>query len=801
MLGLVVLGAAAFVACLPWLAERALVAALEARGLERVDLRIERLGLAGARVADVRLGRGPALAVGAISADYRPLQLVRGRIAGLRVEAPELVVRLSQGALSLGELDVLRGAGAGDASGGGLPVAIDRVVVDAARVRVLTDRGVFQVAARGSGSLPGAGLPELAIRAEVAEEGGALQGSLELALVAGGALRGTAALRDPEAVLLELLLPPEDPLAGAAPLVLDLGLEGAVDGAERLRLDALRLGLQPLAWAGGRLDALALSLAGDGTREAFRGVLQLDARLDGQLRPELSLRQARLALGGDLEIAGRSLSLSLDDCLLLEAASAELPGGVRLRSPRLCLTGAEQALGADLTDPAAWSARLDLALAATALDLSLASGAAEPLRVHGTAPEVRVTGRFSPGRVALELEPSGGRLEVPGGVELETFSGRGELALAGEGPAYRAALRARRVRAKSAEGWLSPLQLGVDLDGGSEALEFSVRLSRPGGGLSLAARGEHRLADATGRAEVTLAPVVFVEGGLQPVDLAPRLRDQVESVSGAVAADARLAWSEAGLVSSGGLELRDLSLVSSYAAVFGAAGRIELDSLWPPSTPPGQEITFERLETGLPLTEGRIEFSVGADRRLSVARAEGGLAGGRLRAEGVLDFDRAEQDLRFRVRRVALASLVALAAVPDLEVSGVLGGEIPLEASGSRVRIRRARLAATPIGGSIRYRPEVPPPALASAGEAGDLVLRALRDFRYETLRLGLDGDVEEGVEAVLELRGSNPAVENGRPIELTVNLSGAVGEILRGMLLPSRVADRVRDRVLERGR
>ena len=96
------------------------------------------------------------------------------------------------------------------------------------------------------------------------------------------------------------------------------------------------------------------------------------------------------------------------------------------------------------------------------------------------------------------------------------------------------------------------------------------------------------------------------------------------------------------------------------------------------------------------------------------------------------------------------------------------------------------------------------PPATAEAGVA--LLLQALRDFRYESLSMTLNGETGGETEIGLRISGANPELYDGYPIALNVNVSGELYDLLRQGLAAGRYArqaeeyyrDRVQDQALD---
>jgi hypothetical protein len=138
--------------------------------------------------------------------------------------------------------------------------------------------------------------------------------------------------------------------------------------------------------------------------------------------------------------------------------------------------------------------------------------------------------------------------------------------------------------------------------------------------------------------------------------------------------------------------------------------------------------------------------------------------------------------------------------VEDLSGEGSLSGTLPVPLSGAEVVIKGGELKAEGPGG-LRYRPGETPEALQAGGEGVDLLLQALENFRYETLRLTIDGRTDAEMDVGLHIAGANPELYDGYPIEFNLNLEGALANVLRSGLAGYQIPDRIRERMQGFGR
>jgi hypothetical protein len=242
--------------------------------------------------------------------------------------------------------------------------------------------------------------------------------------------------------------------------------------------------------------------------------------------------------------------------------------------------------------------------------------------------------------------------------------------------------------------------------------------------------------------------------------------------------------------------LRGVGFESPLARVSGLNGTIALRG--PPfHTPKGQLLSVALVDPGLPLTDGLVDFQLREDGSLAVRRAEWHWAGGTLgTGDLLLDPRAADRRAVLALRGVDLALLLAQLKLPGLEGSGRIEGDLPLALHGEAIEVRGGALHAAP-GGTIRYRPSGSTQAFA-ASRPNDLGLAfsALSDFRYEALEAHLDGDLRGAMRIGVHLRGANPAFQDGRPIELNLNLDARLADLVRAGLESYRVPQVIEERL-----
>ncbi|MET4000720.1 YdbH domain-containing protein [Marinobacterium sp. MBR-109] len=157
-------------------------------------------------------------------------------------------------------------------------------------------------------------------------------------------------------------------------------------------------------------------------------------------------------------------------------------------------------------------------------------------------------------------------------------------------------------------------------------------------------------------------------------------------------------------------------------------------------------------------------------------------------------FDPLKPDLetRLAVSAFDLSRILELYPQEGLYGSGVLGGELPIRINGNEISIHNGHLRSGAEGGVIRYQP-TPEVALMGQQNPGvQLALRALTDLRFELLDLKLDYQPNGDADMRARLKGYNPGWQQGRPVDLNLNIEENLLALLRTLQLTGRVTDSI---------
>lgn len=216
------------------------------------------------------------------------------------------------------------------------------------------------------------------------------------------------------------------------------------------------------------------------------------------------------------------------------------------------------------------------------------------------------------------------------------------------------------------------------------------------------------------------------------------------------------------------------------------------------------QVKVASLNPGVPLgplsLQGHYKASLAAPLagRVDWQQAELGLFKGRAwLPAGAVDLSALSQGLTLKLDGLALEAILAAYPAEGLSGNGIIDGNLPLGLHDGKLVIRNGEVAARQPG-VLQFRsPKIQ--SLGQSNPAMQLVATAIDDFRYDKLSSRVDYDESGKLLLALSLSGRNPALEQGRPINLNVNLEENVPKLLTSLQLSDRVSDTIRKRVQDR--
>lgn len=478
-----------------------------------------------------------------------------------------------------------------------------------------------------------------------------------------------------------------------------------------------------------RTEATLSGPIGDGRVEAL--TLPIAVLWDGRQRLVVNTACAplafrRLAVSG-LVLDPARIRLCPIDGALVRVNGGVIRGGARIAAARLGgrlgttpltleATGSTVRLGDRDFAIEGLAARVGSPERLTRLDFATLSGRLAGSALAGTF----VGGGGQIGNVPLVLSAADGRWELTGG----------RLSVDG----------ALMVADAAAEARFRPLRAqGVVLTLVDGRIATTGRLVTPDTGVPVAEVGiQHALSSGTGEATLTVPGVTFGDG-FQPDQLTRLTFGVIADVKGTVTGEGRIAWTSAGVRSTGVFRTAGTDLAAAFGPVSGIKGEIRFKDLLSLESEPGQVATITSVNPGIAVTDGVIRYQTYADSRVLVESGRWPFAGGALTLDPtLLDFSApGARRMTFRVDGAGAGAFLQQFSFQNISATGIFDGTLPMIFDEQGGRIENGTLTVRPGGGTLAYVGEL---SQKDLGVWANLAFQALKSLRYRNLSIVMNG-------------------------------------------------------------
>ncbi|MEO8177148.1 MAG: YdbH domain-containing protein [Sphingomicrobium sp.] len=267
-------------------------------------------------------------------------------------------------------------------------------------------------------------------------------------------------------------------------------------------------------------------------------------------------------------------------------------------------------------------------------------------------------------------------------------------------------------------------------------------LNHPGSGTRVTdVTIEHRLANGAGHAQLDVPGIRFGES-IQPEELTRLTEGVIALVQGTVTGRGRIDWSGTGKVSSSGeFSTAGIDFAAPFGPVTSLATTIRFSDLLALETEPGQTATVQSINPGILVGNGVIHYQLLPNQLVKVERGEWPFMGGRLiLRETVLNFGKpTAKRLTFEVVGFDAKVFVDTLGFKEIGATGVFDGVLPMIFDENGGRIVGGRLDSRDPGGVLAYNGVV---NRANLGTMGNIAFDALKNLRFKSMIVRLDGDL-----------------------------------------------------------
>lgn len=216
------------------------------------------------------------------------------------------------------------------------------------------------------------------------------------------------------------------------------------------------------------------------------------------------------------------------------------------------------------------------------------------------------------------------------------------------------------------------------------------------------------------------------------------------------------------------------------------------------------KLTVGELDPGVPIQQLTLlesSYSGFLDRLLEGTATWQSIRGQLLGGEFTLHANRIRLDtdnrLQLQLSGIQLQEALAQYPAEGLNGQAIIDGTLPLLVSAQGVFVEQGQLQARQPG-TLQFQSEQIR-AMGRSNPGMQLVAEALEDFHFNVLSSKLDYEPSGKLLFNIRLEGKNPAVENGRPIHLNLNLEEDLPALLASIQLGNHVSETIQERIRQR--
>ncbi len=264
---------------------------------------------------------------------------------------------------------------------------------------------------------------------------------------------------------------------------------------------------------------------------------------------------------------------------------------------------------------------------------------------------------------------------------------------------------------------------------------------------------QHNLDNGNGNAVLDVPGITFGPG-LQPEELTRLSEGVVALVMGRLSGQGQINWTGSGdVTSTGEFTAHGMDLAASFGPVTGLTGTIRFTDLLGLQTAPGQMVNLASVNAGILVENGVIRYQLLPDNLVKIERGEWPFMGGQLiLQETILNFGRpSPKRLTFEVVGLDAKTFVDSMGFKEISATGTFDGVLPMIFDDEGGRIVGGRLDSREGGGTLAYNGVVNE---ADLGMMGSLAFDALRDLKFRSMIIRLDGYLDGEFATRLAIQG-----------------------------------------------
>ncbi len=157
---------------------------------------------------------------------------------------------------------------------------------------------------------------------------------------------------------------------------------------------------------------------------------------------------------------------------------------------------------------------------------------------------------------------------------------------------------------------------------------------------------------------------------------------------------------------------------------------------------------------------------------------------------------------KLHLKNMEIEELLKQHPTSSLKGRGLINGTLPLEINltteSPSFLIQQGLITSQASGGVLQYQPATKS-GIGKSNQSMQLVLDVLDEFHYTLLESSVSIGEDQKLNLGLTLKGQNPNVENGRAVNLNINLEEDLPSLITSMQITNQVSETIKRRVQEK--
>jgi len=205
-----------------------------------------------------------------------------------------------------------------------------------------------------------------------------------------------------------------------------------------------------------------------------------------------------------------------------------------------------------------------------------------------------------------------------------------------------------------------------------------------------------------------------------------------------------------------------------------------------------QQLKIANLFVGVPIQAIQVDAQIDAGKPV-VQHFKARLLGGRV------DFDdfkvNAPSQTALNISGVNLAEVIKYSAYPEIGLTGIIDGILPLKLTASGPEINDGLIFARPPGGYIKVPKDTVTKTMGGASPAISLTLQILSNFQFDTMqgKIGYTSNGESDLK--VEIKGISPKVSGIHPINFNYSHSENILKLLKSLRFNDELVRDIKER------